>query len=419
MKSRAAAEPLSPLQQQNAVRQIPLAGKKLLMIVENLPVPFDRRVWQEACALRDSGMTVSIICPTGKGYDAHCQMLESIRIYRHPLPLETNSVTSYLREYIAALIAETRLAWKVYFERGIDVIHACNPPDFIFLVALPFKLLGTKFVFDHHDINPELFEAKFNRRGFFWRVLILLERLTYFFADISIATNESYRQIAVTRGRLASDRVFVVRSGPDLGWVERMPANPVWKNGRDHLVGYVGVIGTQEGVDLLLASVDHIVHTLDRHDTQFVIVGDGPNLQDLKRQCDELGLQDYVTFLGRVPDEELFSVLSTADVCVNPDRFNVMNDLSTMNKVLEYMAMAKPIVQFDLTEGRVSAGDASLYAKRNDPIDFAAKIIQFLNDDVRRRRAGQIGRHRIETELAWHHQAPKLIEAYSVLFRKS
>jgi glycosyltransferase involved in cell wall biosynthesis len=398
---------------------MPLAGKKILLIVENLPVPFDRRVWQEACSLRDSGATVSVICPAGKGYEAHYEMIESIHVYRHPLPSEANSASGYLREYIAAIIAETYLAWKVYFKRGIDVIHACNPPDLIFLVALPFKLLGKKFVFDHHDINPELFEAKFNKRGFFWHVLVLLERLTFFFADVSIATNQSYRQVAVARGRMASERVFVVRSGPDLGRIKRLPANSMWKNGRDHLVGYVGVIGYQEGVDLLLDSVDHIVHTLDRHDTQFVVVGDGPSLQDLKRQCNELCLQNYVTFLGRVPDEELFSVLSTADVCVNPDRFNVMNDLSTMNKVLEYMAMAKPIVQFDLTEGRVSAGDASLYAKPNDPIDFAAKIIQFLDDDVRRHRAGQIGRHRIETELAWHHQAPKLIEAYSVLFRKS
>lgn len=404
------------LDQPLAEPQLALIDKKILMIVENLPVPFDRRVWQEALTLRDAGAVVSIICPTGKGYEKSYEWIEGVHVYRHPMPLDAGSASGYLLEYSVALFAELRLAWKIFFERGVDAIHACNPPDLIFLVALPFKLLGKKFLFDHHDVNPELYEAKFNRRGFFWRLLVLLERLTFFFADVSIATNESYRHIALTRGGMAPDKVFVVRSGPDLDRVKPVPPNLRWKNGRDYLVGYVGVMGDQEGVDLLLAAADHIVHDLQREDFQFVLVGGGPSLQGLEIRSAELGLQDHVTFLGRVPDRDLFSVLSTSDVCVNPDRVNPMNDLSTMNKIIEYMAMGKPIVQFDLTEGRFSAAEASLYAKANNPIDFADKIIELIDDEPKRKNAGEAGRRRVERELAWRHQAPKLIEAYRTLF---
>ncbi len=395
-----------------------LVGRKILVIVENLPVPFDRRVWQESLALVSAGADVSVICPKGKGYEADEEVIEGVNVYRHNLPTEGSSAGGYLREYSSALFHETRLAWRVYLKHGVDAIHGCNPPDLIFLVALPFKILGKKFVFDHHDINPELYEAKFNKRGFFWRLLVLLERLTFLFADIVISTNESYRKIAIERGRKNPDRVFVVRSGPDLRRVRIMPADPIWKNGRKHLVGFVGVIGDQEGIDLLLASVKHIVRDLGREDIQFTLVGDGPSRKRMEALSIEMGLADFVTFLGRVPDEQLFSVLSTADVCVNPDRVNPMNNLSTMNKILEYMVMKKPIVQFDVVEGRVSAEDASVYAKPNDPVDFADKIVALLADPARCAAAGQVGRSRIENELSWEHQVPKLINAYTTLFGK-
>lgn len=393
-----------------------LAGKKILVIVENLPVPFDRRVWQESLALAGAGAEVSVICPKGKGYESNHEVIEGVNVYRHALPPEGDSAIGYLLEYTSALLHQIRLAWRVYFKHGIDAIHGCNPPDLIFLVALPFKLLGKKYVFDHHDINPELYEAKFNQRGFFWRLLVLFEWLTFFFADIVIATNESYRKIAIERGRKRADRVFVVRSGPDLRRVRAVPADPNWKKGRAFLVGFVGVIGDQEGIDLLLASAKHIVRDMARNDIQFVLVGDGPSRKKMEALSIEMGLSDFVTFLGRAPDEILFSVLSTADICVNSDKVNPMNNLSTMNKILEYMAMKKPIVQFDVVEGRISAGDASLYAKANDPIDFAQKIIELLADPAKRRKAGEIGRSRIENELSWAHQAPKLIAAYSTLF---
>ena len=393
-----------------------LTGKKILIIVENLPVPFDRRVWQESLALVGAGAEVSVICPKGKGYDADHEVLEGINIYRHPLPAEGDSASGYLREYASALFHESRLAWRIYFSRGFDAIHGCNPPDLIFLVALPFKLLGKRFVFDHHDISPELYEAKFNKRGFFWRLLVVFERLTFFFADIVISTNESYRRIAIERGRKRPERVFVVRSGPDLRRVRLMPVDPRWKKGRRYLVGFVGVIGNQEGIDLLLASVKHLVRELGRTDIQFVLVGDGPSRKRMEALSLEMGLGEFVTFLGRAPDDQLFSVLSSADVCVNPDRVNTMNNLSTMNKILEYMVMKKPIVQYEVAEGRVSAAEASVYAKPNDPVDFALKIAALLGDPAAHERAGEIGRGRIENELSWAHQIPKLIQAYTRLF---
>jgi glycosyltransferase involved in cell wall biosynthesis len=390
----------------------PLAGQRVLIIVENLPVPFDRRVWQEARALTAAGAKVSVICPVGKGYEALEETIEGIDIFRHPLPAEASSARGYLKEYAAALWHETRLAWKVFFRNGIDVIHGCNPPDLIFLVALQFRLLGRKFIFDHHDINPELYEAKFGRRDMFWRLVRLVERLTFLTAHASIATNDSYRRIAIERGRMPPDKVFVVRSGPDLSRLKTPEPNPALRRGRKHLVGYVGVMGEQEGVDLLLEAVAHLVAARGRQDIQFCLVGGGPSLETYRKLSEKMGLTDYVTFMGRVPDHDLFEVLATADVCVNPDRVNAMNDMSTMNKILEYMALGKPIVQFDVAEGRVSAGEASLYAAKNDPVDMARKIEDLLADPAARARMGEAGRQRIADSLSWDHQTPQLIAAY-------
>lgn len=389
-----------------------LAGRRILIIVENLPVPFDRRVWQEALTLHCAGAEVSVICPTGKGYESPYEQLQGIEIYRHRLPLDAGTTHGYFREYLSALWAQTYLAWKIFFRRGFDTIHACNPPDLIFLVALPFKLLGTKFVFDHHDINPELFEAKFGRRGLFWRMLILVERLTFLCADVSIATNDSYRRIAIGRGGMKPERVFVVRSGPDISRLKPVPPEPKLKNGRRFMLGYVGVMGDQEGIDLLLEAVAHIVHRLGRSDIQLVLVGGGPSLEALRELAARLDVDSFVTFLGRAPDKELFQVLSTADVCVNPDRVNPMNSLSTMNKIMEYMAFSKPIVQFDVVEGRVSAADASVYAASNDPVDFADKILDLLADEGRRERMGRFARERVVRDLSWQRQIPALIDAY-------
>lgn len=397
----------------DALRQgRPLAGRRILIVVENLPVPFDRRVWMEARTLTAAGAEVSVICPTGKGFEARREELEGIQVYRHPLPLDASGAAGYLLEYGAALFWETFLAWKIYFTRGFEVIHGCNPPDLIFLVAAPFRLLGVRYLFDHHDINPELFEAKFAKRGPLWRVTRLFERLSFAMASVSLATNESYRAIALDRGRMKPENVFVVRSGPDLSRVKLVAPVPAWKKGRKYLVGYVGVMGEQEGIDLLLEAAHHLVITEGRDDIHFVLVGGGPSLESLRASANRMGLSDHVTFTGRAPDADLFAVLSTAEVCVNPDRVNPMNDKSTMNKIMEYMALAKPIVQFEVAEGRYSAAEASLYAKPNDPLDLADKIARLLDDPDARERMGAFGRRRVARELSWDHSIPPLIAAY-------
>lgn len=392
----------------------PHARKRVLIIVENLPCPFDRRVWQEARALRTSGYKVSIICPKGRGCTRAYEYLEGIHVYRHPLPVEADSAFGYVLEYGLSLAMEFALASWIALRRGFDVIHACNPPDSIFLIGRFFKLFGKRFVFDHHDLNPELYVAKFHRRDLWYRLLLKLERLTFATADVAIATNDSYRRIAIERGGMDPSRVFVVRSGADLTRVRLSSPRAELRRRRRFLIGYVGVMGRQEGLDLLLEAVAYMKSALGRDDAQFIIVGDGTELVHLRELARELGVDDRVEFTGRVPDEELWQILSTADVCVNPDRANDMNDKSTMNKILEYMALAKPIVQFDLAEGRFSAGSASLYARRNDSRDFALKICELLEDPQRREAMGAIGRSRVEYELAWHHQVPRLLAAHAL-----
>ena len=373
-------------------------------------------MWQEATTLRDAGYGVSIICPTGKGWEKKFEAIDGIDIWRYDLPNEAEGALGYLIEYSAALAFSFALSLKVLFKKGFHVIHACNPPDLFFLIGGFYKLFGKKFLFDHHDANPELYEAKFGRRNFFYRLLCIFEKLTFRTADVSIATNESYRRIALTRGGMDPDKVFVVRSGPSLERMKIQKPDEKLKQGKKHLVGYVGVMGKQEGIDLLLQAVRSLVFDLQRKDVQFGIVGGGTSLEEMKALARDLGVADYVTFTGRVPDAELLAVLNTADVCVNPDVANEMNDISTMNKIMEYMALGKPIVQFDLAEGRYSAQEASLYAMRNDPEDFARKIVALLDDPERRRAMGEYGRRRVMEELEWRHEAPRLLAAYETLW---
>ena len=402
--------------QETAAAEIAARPRHALILVENLPSPFDRRVWQEACALRAAGYVVSIICPTGHGCEHKFEAIDGIHIYRYNLPVEASGAAGYVLEYAITLAWTFALSWRVLLTRGFDVIHACNPPDLFFLIGGFFKLFGKKFVFDHHDLNPELYEAKFGRRGFFHRLLLKLECWSFRTADVSLATNESYRRIAVERGRMPPERVFVVRSGPSLERMKILTPDDRLKRGRRYLVGYVGVMGKQEGIDYLLRAVRHIVFYFGRDDIHFGLVGGGTSLEAAKALAHELGVADFVTFTGRVPDGELLAMLNTADICVNPDIANEMNDKSTMNKVMEYMALGKPIVQFDLAEGRYSAQGASLYARQNDALDFAEKIVELLDDPVRRTRMGEYGRRRVEDELEWRHEAPKLLAAYHALW---
>lgn len=386
------------------------------MLVENLPSPFDRRVWQEALALRDAGHAVSIICPTGRGYEKRYEVIEGVHIWRYSLPTEGAGALGYAAEYSVALVKAFYLSLKVAFVRGFDVVHACNPPDLFFLIGGFFKLFGKKFLFDHHDANPELYEAKFGRRDLFWKLMCWLERMTFRTADVSLATNESYRRIAVERGGMPPERVYVVRSGPSLERMRITAPDEKLKKGKRYLIGYVGVMGRQEGIDLLLQAARTLVFDLGRKDVHFGMVGGGTSLEEMQKLARELGLSEYLTFTGRVPDVQMLAMLNTADICVNPDVANPMNDISTMNKVMEYMALGKPMVQFDLTEGRYSAQEASLYARRNDPADFAAKIAELIDDPQKRARMGAFGRRRVQEALEWRYEVPKLLAAYATLF---
>ncbi len=392
-------------------------ARRVLIIVENLPVPFDRRVWLEATTLAKAGYDVSVICPAMKGFTAPRERLEGVDVWRHPLPHEASGPLGYVVEYGAALFWQLTLATRIAFGRGFDVIHACNPPDLIFLVALPFKLLGKRFLFDQHDLCPELYEAKSGKRGFFWNLLKGMEALTFRLADVVISTNESYRKVALTRGARKPEQVFVVRSGPDLArWPRSNGGDPKWRNGRRHLIGYVGVMGEQEGLDLLLESMQLIVRDRGRDDVQLLLVGGGSFKDDLVAMTARLGLEDHVTFTGRVSDDVLRDALGASDVCVNPDKPGELNDKSTMNKIIEYMALGKPIVQFEVTEGRFSAQEASLYARPGDVADLADKLLELLDDPTQRERMSVFGRERVESVLAWDHSAKALLAAYDKVF---
>lgn len=389
-------------------------GKHILIIVENLPLPFDRRVWQEANTLTNHGASVSIISPRTQDYHKKYEKINGIDIYRHSLPKEASGVLGYFLEYSVALFWELILSWKIFLKKKFHVIHGCNPPDLIFIVALFFKPFGVKYIFDHHDINPELYIAKFETKNFYYKMMLFFEKMTFKTANFSIATNQSYKEIAVSRGKMPADKVNVIRSGPGLDRVRISRGDEKYKRGRRYLVGYVGVIGEQEGLDLLLGAAKIICNKRD--DVQFAIVGGGTNLEKIKSISEELTLSEYVNFYGRVSDDILINILNTADICVNPDKPTEMNNLSTMNKIMEYMALKKPIVQFDLKEGKYSSQKASLYAKNNDVEDFAQKIEYLLDRENIRKEMGEYGFNRILNELSWTHESKKLIQFYNMVF---
>jgi glycosyltransferase involved in cell wall biosynthesis len=382
------------------------------IIVENLPVPVDRRVWQEACTLRDAGYRVSVICPKARGFEHSRETLEGIEIYRYRV-WEASSPLGYFLEYTLALAGQFRLAFGVYARTRFRVLQACNPPDTIFLVGLFFKLLGVRFIFDHHDLNPELYEAKFGRRDFGYKLVCWAERLTFLTADVSIATNESYREVALARGNMRGERTFLVRSCPDLSRIRKSAARTELKEGRRHLVVYLGVMGPQDGLELLLESVAALAHRWQRQDILFVLIGAGTEFPRLNALAAEKGLGPLVRFTGHLSDEQVAAYLSTAEVGVAPDPLTPMNDKSTMNKILEYMAFGVPVVLYDLTEGRRSAAGGALYARPNDPEDFARQILRLLDSESLRRELGACGRRRIEESLNWESEKRSLLEAYA------
>ncbi|MER5734837.1 glycosyltransferase family 4 protein [Streptomyces sp. NPDC002262] len=387
-------------------------GRRALILVENLSVPFDRRVWQECTTLRDAGWEVHVICPAGTKRDTEREVeLDGVRIHRYPLRAATGGPAGYLREYGAALWHTARLARKV---GPVDVVHACNPPDLLFLPARWLKRRGARFVFDQHDLVPELYLSRFDRgEDLLYRGVCALERMTYRAADVVLATNESYRDVAVRRGGRRPEDVFVVRSAPDTDRFHPVPAEPELKRGKPHLLCYLGVMGPQDGVDYALRALAKLRDELGRTDWHAVFVGGGDTFDAMVELSRRLGLSEQVQFTGRVPDADLARYLSTADVCLSPDPRNPLNDVSTMNKVLEYMVMGRPIVSFDLKEARVSAGDAAVYAPANDEAEFARLIALLLDDPEKRALMGKTGRERIGGPLAWRNSQRALLAAYA------
>ncbi len=398
------------------------AGKALI-IVENNSVPFDRRVWREALALKEAGWHVSVICPKSPQDDrlvfsdspaGDIEVLEGIHIYRFPMQFAERGVMAFLREYTTALWASVRLSSQVLREQGFDVLQVCNPPDTFFLLGAYYRWKGKGFIFDHHDLFPESVEYRYkgaSGRLMHW-LAVLFERWTFRAANIVVSTNESYRQVAIQRGHVNPDHVFVVRNGPELAFIKEPISDPSLKNGRPYLACYLGVMGVEDGLEPMMEAIRYVIDDLGRTDIQFVLMGDGRQRYYALDRVTEWNLEEQVLLPGRVPDGEVQRYLSTADVCLSPDPYTPLNNLSTMNKIMEYMAFGKPVVSFDLKEARVSADEAAVYVRCGDEHGFGDAIVQLLDDPQRREHMGHFGRQRVLTQLAWDHQKEKLCAAY-------
>lgn len=386
---------------------------RILMLVENNAYPFDVRVRREATALHEAGYDVAVIAPHADG-QPWSETINGVKVHRFPAPPGGAGLLSYAAEFLYATLAMLVVALKVFFKHGFDVIHAANPPDTLFVVAAVFKPFGVKFVFDHHDLAPETYLSRFQRpkRNAVYWALRLLERCTFALADLVIATNESYKGVAMARGRKRAEQVYVVRNGPPLTFKPTAPDAALAARA-PNLIGYIGTMGPQDGVDYWLRALHELVFTLKRKDVLAVVIGDGDAMPHLRALAKELSLEPYVWFTGRVTDKEVLSYLSTVQVCVQPDPLNPLNDKSTMNKVMEYMALGKPIVAFDLCETRRSAQEAAIYAPPNDVLEFAKKVLWLMDNPAERERMGEIGRMRVMSSLAWDHSAPRLVQAYA------
>lgn len=372
----------------------------------------DRRVWQESLALTEAGYEVSVISPRPHEEPEYME-IQGVHLYRYPMPPPTKSVFSFFYEFIYCWLQTWRLTRRVWRERGIDVIHTCNPPDTFWTIGRWYKRKGVKFVFDQHDLCPELYESRFGRRGLLYRGLLWLEKQTYRTADGIIVPNESYRRVAMERGGVAPEKIAIVRSGPIASQFQRVEPDPSLKCGHRYMGVYLGVMGAQDGVDYLLRAIHHVLYTFEHTDTLFVLIGGGDMYPDLVQMSQDLKLTEHVKFTGRIPDEELLRYFSTADIALAPDPFNSLNDVSTMNKVIEYMAVGLPIVSFDLKESRYSAQESAIYVANNDERAFAQAILDLLNDPERRKCMGEFGQRRFRECLSWEHSKQKLVEFYN------
>lgn len=389
-------------------------GKKVLMIVENYSVPFDKRVWREAKALKDAGCKVRILCPRTPDNPEPYSVIDDIEIFRFPMYFSAGTALGYVLEYINFLILAMFYVFYIYIKKGFDVVHVSNPPDLLWIIALPFKLLGVRFIYDQHDLVPETFKSKFPdaQKSLIISILLLLEKVSYKLADAVIVTNKSYYSNALERGNIKSEKVFIVRNGPDLREFTPLPPKEDWKFGHKYLCAFIGVMGRQDGVDKIIEAARYIIKEIKRTDVGFILIGKGEEYERLIEMTQNLELSNHVKFTGRVDDSTAIEILCTADVCLAPDPPGPLNDLSTMNKVMEYMALGKPIVSFDLKETRFSAQEASIYAKGDDPTEFARGILYLLENSDLRKKMGEYGRKRVETELRWEKQIENLYRVY-------
>jgi glycosyltransferase involved in cell wall biosynthesis len=404
------------------------------MLVENA-FPADSRVRNEAFTLVENGFAVSVVALRGPG-EKRREIVGGVTVYRIPrltlfekLP-ETNTsklklilnkvrvVVGYVTEYLYFTTGCLLMSCYVAVKEGFDVIHAHNPPDTLFVVGAFHKLFGKKFVFDHHDLSAELFLSRYkkNTESAVTRVLRLFEKASVKLADVAIATNESYRAIDIERNGIDPERVFIVRNGPDLKRVRLYEPDQALKRKASTIFGYVGAMNPQDGVDYLLRALGHLAHDLKRTDFYCVLIGDGDSRQALEALATELGIADRVRFTGFIPDQDLLRYLSTADICLDPNPSSPLNDVSTWIKVMEYMALGKPIVSFDLKETRTSAADAAVYVTPNDEVEFANAIARLMDDPARRRQMGEYGKKRVHTDLGWHVTSQNLVKAYRQLF---
>jgi glycosyltransferase involved in cell wall biosynthesis len=392
--------------------------RRVLIVVQNLPVPFDRRVWLEATTLARAGYQVSVISPKAKGFTRSFEVLEDVHIYRYGLPVDAKGALGFVAEFGWCFARTAMKTVRVAVRgRGFDVLHVCNPPETYWPLARFWQRLGRRFLFDHHDLSPEMYQAKFRSPGRpALAALRYLERKTFQAADLVVTTNESHKRIAIERGGVDPGDVYVVRSGPDLERLSLYPPDPAWRNGKRHLLVYLGEICKQDGVDHLIRAVKLLRDELGRDDVHCVLVGGGPHQPSIKAYAEEIGVAELCTFTGRVSDEELCRILSSADVGVDPDPKNPWSDKSTMNKIMEYLFFGLPVVGYDLTENRVSAGPTALFATPNREADLARRIAELLDDPARRQEMGRAGQERVRSVLAWEHSAPVLLAAYDRLW---
>ena len=386
---------------------------RVLIIVQNLPVPFDRRVWLECQALVSADYAVAVVCPKGAG-DPKYEVIDKVELYKYQPYAPGDSRIGFVKEYAYSFLATAWLTFKARRSGRFAILQACNPPDIFWPIALALRAIDrTKFVFDHHDLCPELYESRFpDGPKLPYRALRVLERRTQRTADHVISTNDSYREIAMTRGGKSATAVTAVRTGPDPQRLQRGRVHPELRRGRRCLAAYIGVMGPQDGVDVVVRAAAVVVHELHRDDIAFTLIGSGDCFEDLVALRDELGLADHVEFTGRAPDELVGRILSSADIGLSPDPKNPLNDVSTMNKTMEYMAFELPVVAFDLRETRVSAGDAAVYVTPNDVHAYATTIVELADDEHRRSLMGKLGRARVEQELAWSYQERAYLDVY-------